>query len=41
VGRLDRPWFNRPVYGLVRPMSGASLAKKFNAAAYIAQFKRS
>jgi deoxyribodipyrimidine photo-lyase len=41
VGRLDRPWFNRPVYGLVRPMTGASLTKKFNAAAYIAQFKRS
>ncbi len=35
VGRLDRPWFNRPVFGLVRPMTGASLAKKFNAAAYI------
>ena len=41
VGRLDRPWFNRPVFGLLRPMTGASLAKKFNAAAYIAQFKRS
>jgi deoxyribodipyrimidine photo-lyase len=37
VGRHDRPWFNRPVYGLVRPMSGASLRKKFNAAAYIRQ----
>jgi deoxyribodipyrimidine photo-lyase len=41
VGRLDRPWFNRPVYGLVRPMTGASIAKKFSAAAYTAQFKRS
>ena len=37
VGRLDRPWFNRPVFGLVRPMSGASMARKFNAAAYIRQ----
>jgi len=37
VGRLDRPWFNRPVFGLVRPMSGASIAKKFDAAAYVAQ----
>jgi len=37
AGKLDRPWFNRPVFGLVRPMSGAALAKKFNAAAYIAQ----
>ena len=37
VGKLDRPWFNRPVFGLVRPMTGASLAKKFDSAAYIAQ----
>jgi deoxyribodipyrimidine photo-lyase len=35
VGRHDRPWFNKPVYGLVRPMSGKSLAKKFDAASYI------
>ena len=37
VGKLDRPWFNRPIFGLVRPMSGASMAKKFDAAAYIRQ----
>ena len=37
VGKLDRPWFNRPVFGLVRPMTGASTAKKFDAAAYIRQ----
>ena len=37
VGKLDRPWFNRPVFGLVRPMSGASMAKKFDVPAYIAQ----
>jgi deoxyribodipyrimidine photo-lyase len=37
VGKLDRPWFNRPIFGLVRPMTGASTAKKFDAAAYIAQ----
>jgi deoxyribodipyrimidine photo-lyase len=37
VGRHDRPWFNRPVFGLVRPMSGAALRKKFNATAYIRQ----
>ena len=37
VGKLDRPWFNRPVFGLVRSMTGASLAKKFDAAAYISQ----
>lgn len=35
VGRHDRPWFDRPVFGLVRPMSGASLRKKFDAEAYI------
>ncbi len=37
VGRLDRPWFNRPVYGLVRPMTGTSMTKKFDSAAYIRQ----
>jgi len=37
VGKLDRPWFNRPVFGLVRPMTGASLEKKFDSAAYIRQ----
>ena len=35
VGRHDRPWFNRPVFGLVRPMTGTSMSKKFDAAAYI------
>ncbi len=37
VGKHDRPWFNRPVFGLVRPMSGTSIAKKFDAKAYIEQ----
>jgi deoxyribodipyrimidine photo-lyase len=37
VGKHDRPWFNRPIFGLVRPMSGASTAKKFDAQAYIEQ----
>ncbi len=37
VGRLDRPWFNRPVFGLVRSMTGTSIARKFNAEAYIRQ----
>ncbi len=36
-GKFDRPWFNRPVFGKIRYMSGASTGKKFNAAAYIAQ----
>ena len=35
VGKHDRPWFERPVFGLVRPMSGASIAKKIDARAYI------
>jgi deoxyribodipyrimidine photo-lyase len=35
VGRHDRPWFNRPVFGLVRPMSEASTRKKFDAVRYI------
>ena len=37
VGKLDRPWFNRPVFGLVRPMTGKSISKKFDAKTYIAQ----
>jgi deoxyribodipyrimidine photo-lyase len=37
VGRHDRPWFDKPVFGLIRPMSGASLRKKFDAEAYIRQ----
>jgi deoxyribodipyrimidine photo-lyase len=35
VGKHDRPWFDRPVFGLVRPMSGASLKRKFDAEGYI------
>jgi deoxyribodipyrimidine photo-lyase len=38
VGRHDRPWFNRPVFGLVRTMTGASTAKKFDARSYISQY---
>jgi deoxyribodipyrimidine photo-lyase len=37
VGKHDRPWFDRPVFGLVRSMTGASTAKKFDAKAYIRQ----
>ena len=36
-GKFDRPWFNRPVFGKIRYMSGASTGKKFNAAAYISK----
>jgi deoxyribodipyrimidine photo-lyase len=37
VGKLDRPWFNRPVFGLVRPMTGKSISRKFDAESYIRQ----
>jgi deoxyribodipyrimidine photo-lyase len=37
VGRHDRPWFDRPIFGLVRTMTGVSTAKKFDAASYIRQ----
>jgi deoxyribodipyrimidine photo-lyase len=37
VGRHDRPWFDRPVFGLVRTMTSASTAKKFDAALYMRQ----
>jgi len=40
VGRHDRPWFNRPIFGLVRPMSGTSIARKFDAEEYISQNSR-
>lgn len=35
VGKHDRPWFDRPIFGVVRTMTGASTAKKFDAQAYI------
>ena len=41
VGKFDRPWFNRPVFGLVRPMTAASFSRKFNAEAYIRKFGES
>jgi deoxyribodipyrimidine photo-lyase len=37
VGRHDRPWFNRPVFGLIRPMTAASTGRKFNASLYVRQ----
>jgi hypothetical protein len=35
VGKLDRSWFNRSVFGLVRSMTSVSFARKFNVAMYI------
>jgi len=37
VGRHDRPWFDRPIFGLVRTMMEASTRKKFDAELYIQQ----
>jgi deoxyribodipyrimidine photo-lyase len=37
VGKFDRPWFERPVFGQIRYMSGASTGKKFDSRQYIAQ----
>jgi len=40
VGKHDRPWFDRPVFGQVRYMSLASTGRKFDAKRYIADVER-
>ena len=37
VGKFDRPWFERPIFGQIRFMSGASTGKKFDSQSYINQ----
>jgi len=37
VGKFDRPWFERPIFGQIRYMSGASTGKKFDSRRYIEQ----
>jgi deoxyribodipyrimidine photo-lyase len=37
VGKFDRPWFDRPIFGKVRYMSLTSTGKKFDSQEYIAQ----
>ena len=37
LGKYDRPWFERPIFGQVRYMSGASTGRKFNSKKYIEQ----
>ena len=37
VGKFDRPWPERPIFGKIRYMSLASTGKKFDSQAYIAQ----
>jgi deoxyribodipyrimidine photo-lyase len=36
VGKFDRPWFDRPIFGKIRYMSAASTGKKFDSQGYIA-----
>jgi deoxyribodipyrimidine photo-lyase len=40
AGKFDRPWFERPVFGQIRYMSGASTGKKFDSKRYIGQHSR-
>lgn len=35
VGKFDRPWFERPIFGTIRYMSQASTGKKFDSKKYI------
>ena len=39
VGKHDRPWFDRPVFGQVRYMSFASTSKKFDSKRYIEKMR--
>jgi len=38
LGRYDRPWPERPVFGKVRSMSSASTARKYDVAPYLEEF---
>jgi deoxyribodipyrimidine photo-lyase len=40
LGKHDRPWFERPIFGQVRYMSLASTGRKFDAKSYIADVER-
>jgi deoxyribodipyrimidine photo-lyase len=40
VGKHDRAWFERPIFGQIRYMSNASTSKKFDSRLYIEQIKR-
>jgi deoxyribodipyrimidine photo-lyase len=37
AGKFDRPWFDRPIFGTIRYMSGNAARKKFDAGKYIEQ----
>jgi deoxyribodipyrimidine photo-lyase len=36
AGKFDRAWYERPIFGKIRYMSGASTGRKFNSKRYIA-----
>ncbi len=40
AGKFDRPWFDRPIFGAIRYMSGDAARKKFYADKYIAQMAK-
>ena len=40
AGKFDRPWFDRPIFGSIRYMSGNAARKKFDADLYIQQMAR-
>jgi deoxyribodipyrimidine photo-lyase len=40
AGKFDRPWFERPIFGQIRYMSGASTGRKFDSRKYISQHSR-
>jgi len=37
VGKFDRPWFDRPIFGKIRYMSLESTGRKFDSKRYIEQ----
>lgn len=39
-GKFDRPWFDRPIFGTIRWMSGDAARKKFDADLYIRQMNQ-
>lgn len=39
LGKFDRPWFDRPIVGKIRYMSGASTGRKFQSKLYIRQME--
>ena len=39
-GKFDRPWFDKPVWGVIRPMSIARAYEKWDAPGYIRQWEQ-